>query len=117
MFSIKQPVIYSEGNREENDRAKRYERSGLKEEEALSYIRAIKDYMETKKPFLDNELTIVDISTSLNLKRHYITQVLNEKLNINFNAYINKLRVKENRPWLVKKQLRYFLSVILLFNN
>jgi AraC-like DNA-binding protein len=51
--------------------------------------------METNKPFLDNDLSINDLSVQTEISRHHITQVLNEKYKRNFFTFINEYRVKE----------------------
>ena len=51
--------------------------------------------MQEKKPYLDLELTIHDISQELKIPRHYLTQIINEKLNKNFYQFINEYRVEE----------------------
>ena len=42
-------------------------------------MRCLDNYMQSEKPYLNPELTIKDISDHLNISRHHITQVLNEK--------------------------------------
>ncbi len=51
--------------------------------------------MEENKPYLDIDLTIHDLSGALNIPRHYLTQIINEKLNRNFYQFINEYRVEE----------------------
>ena len=52
-------------------------------------------YLETEKPFHDSSLTIEIISNALNISKHYITQMLNQKLSKNFYNFINEYRIKE----------------------
>lgn len=51
--------------------------------------------MENDKPYLDGNLTILDLSAKTGIARHHITQVLNEKHKRNFFTFINEYRVKE----------------------
>jgi AraC-like DNA-binding protein len=98
-YGIKQPVIFGEVVRpvanNEKKEAEKYTRSGLKEVQAEKYLNELLTYMETNKPFLDNDLTINDLSEKTGIARHHITQVLNEKYKRNFFTFINEYRVKE----------------------
>ncbi len=114
-FGFKQPDIFSKGYLEKNsstdkevisrisedpgnkkkENSNKYEKSGLKEEDANYYMETLLDYMKEEKPFLLNNLTINTISGSLNIPRHYITQVLSEKLNKNFYTFVNEFRICE----------------------
>jgi AraC-like DNA-binding protein len=108
-YGIKQPGIFNELYAERKAAAKKidvilpeikYERSGLKESDAEKYLNRLLRYMETKKPYLDVDLTIQDIAQALNIPRHYLTQVINEKLNKNFYQFINEYRVEEVKSLL-----------------
>ncbi len=100
LFSGRQREIYSDTAKsgrwknitDEPDR--RYGKSGLKDEDAAQYLSLIQSYIENDRPYLDSELTIDAISKSTGIKRHYITQILNESLGVNFNTYINNYRIR-----------------------
>ncbi|MBN1533126.1 MAG: helix-turn-helix transcriptional regulator [Spirochaetes bacterium] len=97
-FSLNQPAVLREGGdgvREERQPEKRYEKSGLKEEDADGYLAALEDYMNRKKPYLQGDLTIAEVSKQLEIPKHYITQIINERLHKNFYTYVNEYRVGE----------------------
>jgi AraC-like DNA-binding protein len=98
-YGIKQPVIFGEVVHSDRSNGKKeaekYTRSGLKDAQAESYLKKLLDYMESKKPYLDNDLTIHDLSARTGIARHHITQVLNEKYKRNFFTFINEYRAKE----------------------
>jgi AraC-like DNA-binding protein len=97
-YGIKQPVIFGEELKIESDEKKetgKYIKSGLKESQAVEYLENLLSFMEEKKPFLDRDLSIQDISDMTGIPRHHITQVLNEKHKKNFFTFINEYRVKE----------------------
>ncbi|HHJ11027.1 MAG TPA: AraC family transcriptional regulator [Bacteroidetes bacterium] len=73
----------------------KYQRSGLKETEARKYLKQLLKLMEEEKPYLNGELSIQDLTVRLNIPRHYLTQILNEKLKKNFYTFVNEYRVKE----------------------
>jgi len=103
-FGIKQPTLFSnqeklkqstQDNEAESNNLSKYERSGLKEEDARRYLKQLIDYVEIEKPYLNGTLSIQDISIELNISRHYLTQIINEKLEKNFYTFINEYRVEE----------------------
>ncbi len=83
------------GQRGTNGPGTKYRRSGLKEAEARKYLQQLLKLMEEEQPYLDGELSIQDLTVRLNIPRHYLTQILNEKLNKNFYTFVNEYRVKE----------------------
>lgn len=98
LFAFRQQGIHERTlllEKEETKEKPKYERSGLKEEEADNYVKKLLDFMRIKKAFLRNDLTIEDISTELDISRHYLTEILNTKLNRNFYNFVNEYRIKE----------------------
>ena len=51
--------------------------------------------MQTKKPYLNPELNIYQLSDDLKLKKHHLSQVINEKSGMNFFDFVNTFRVEE----------------------
>jgi len=95
--SLKEAVTEKETNdsKGDNNNRKKYSRSGLSEDQAKKYLDRILEYMEEKKPYLDRNLTIYDLSQQTGIARHHITQVLNDLHGRNFFTFINEYRVKE----------------------
>ncbi len=97
-YVIKQPVIYGqevkikEVGRKESEK---YVKSGLKENQARTYLDKLISVMETEKPYLNRDLSIQDLSDMTGIPRHHITQVLNETHGKNFFTFINEYRVNE----------------------
>lgn len=52
-------------------------------------------YIETDKAFLNPELKIWDVVRNTRINRSYVSQYINKKTGLNFNQYVNKLRVDE----------------------
>ena len=50
-------------------------------------------YMREEKPYLNSELTAVDLAKSLGLTRHQLSQILKEQVGKNFYDFINTYRV------------------------
>jgi AraC-like DNA-binding protein len=97
-YSIRQPQIIGMEDIDIPDEKKvpeRYSKSGLRDEQAAIILKKLVKTMEDKKPFLDRDLSILDLSSLTGIPRHHITQVLNEKHGKNFFTFINEYRVQE----------------------
>ncbi|MCU0461244.1 MAG: AraC family transcriptional regulator [Bacteroidales bacterium] len=98
-YIINQPVIFGQEvkiiNGDDKKETEKYSRSGLKDKQAETYLGKLIAYVEEKKPYLDRNLSIQDLSDSTGISRHHITQILNEKHKKNFFTFINEYRVKE----------------------
>ena len=97
-YVIKQPVIFGEEgklNYVDKKESEKYIKSGLKDGQALAYLERLINFVEEKKPYLDRDLSIQDLSELTGIPRHHITQVLNEKHGKNFFTFINEYRVRE----------------------
>jgi AraC-like DNA-binding protein len=81
--------------REDKKEGEKYTRSGLKDKQAEEYLKKLISYVEEKKPYLDRDLSIQDLSDATDISRHHITQILNEKHKKNFFSFINEYRVRE----------------------
>lgn len=117
-YGFKQPGIFNEiliehkGHKiikpKQEDQEPKYERSGLKEQDARKYLQKLLRYMETEKPYLDVDLTIHDLSASLDIPRHYLTQVINGLLGKNFYTFINEYRIEEVKKLLVSDDYTHY---------
>jgi AraC-like DNA-binding protein len=96
---------------------KKYERSGLKESKALNILKVLIDYMEENKLYLKNNLTIYALSKEIDIPKHYISQVINENLNKNFNTFINEYRVKEFKQRLIDPANANFTIMAIAFES
>ena len=97
-YSIRQPVIFDQDLKQGHDEKKngeKYLKSGLKDKQAKEYLERLISYVGDKKPYLDRDLSIYDLSQATGIPRHYITQILNEKHKKNLYTFINEYRVKE----------------------
>ncbi|MCL6273831.1 AraC family transcriptional regulator [Muricauda sp. 2012CJ35-5] len=60
--------------------------------------------MQTRKPYLSQELRLDDIAELLNISRHHASQVINENYGLNFFDYVNAYRVEEAKRLLEGNQ-------------
>ena len=127
-FGIKQPVIFGNTiknktfhnniintNSTETTSTEKYKRSGLKNKDAAQYFKDLLQIMDTEKPYLNEKLSIQDLSDILGISRHYLTQVINEKLHKNFYTFINEYRLEEvKKKMLSDKYTNYTILGIAL---
>lgn len=73
----------------------KYSASTLESWESQRYLRKLLTLMEEEKPHLDPEITVEKLSKQLEISEKYLSQILNERLQVNFNNFINKYRVEE----------------------
>jgi AraC-like DNA-binding protein len=91
-----------------------------KEKQRRSYI----DYLETdrvqselhnlmsrEKLFLDEDITLPQLAEKLGITTHQLSQLLNDRLNKNFNTFVNEYRVEMAKELLTEDTERTVLSV------
>ena len=99
------------------DFKKKYRSSGLKENELQEILEILTDYMEENKPYLKGNLTIYELSRDINIPKHHLTQVINEKLGKNFNTFINEYRVEEFKKKLSDPENSRYTIMALAFES
>ncbi|MEW8468085.1 MAG: helix-turn-helix domain-containing protein, partial [Candidatus Thiodiazotropha sp.] len=78
----------------------KYRKSVLDSEMAGMLLSELKSYMAREKPYLDNTLTLPQLSRQLDIPPHYLSQVINERLKQNFFDFINRYRVDDAKQHL-----------------
>jgi len=82
-------------------RTEKYANTGLKEEEANRILTGLEQIMQEQKAFLDPEITIEKLAAMANTNRHFVSQVLNERMGQSFYDYVNQYRVSEAKRLLL----------------
>ncbi|MBU8893347.1 MAG: helix-turn-helix transcriptional regulator [Bacteroidales bacterium] len=78
-----------------NHDTEKYKSSGLKPDDAEKYLKTLLEYLENEEPYFESNLTLKMVSDSINISTNYISQIINEKLNLNFFDFINNYRVEQ----------------------
>ncbi len=52
------------------------------------------DYFEDELPFLQSDLSLTSVSRHLGTNRTYLSSVINQKMEMNFNSFVNHYRVR-----------------------
>ncbi len=63
-----------------------------------------KRLMENEKPYLEAGLTVDDVCKKISTNRSYLSQMIHENFDQNFNGFINELRIKEARRLLADRK-------------
>lgn len=68
--------------------------------DAEKILEKIKNYMNREKPYLEEKLTIIQLSENLQIPYYVLSQVINKKLDQNFFDFVNTYRVNEAKKKL-----------------
>lgn len=100
-LGYKRPLIFS-GDlfRKTFLKEKKYASSSLTTTAAQSIEKALLNFIQVEKPYLNNDLKMKDLADQLNTSPHHLSQVINEKFGKSFNQYINELRIQEAQQLL-----------------
>jgi AraC-like DNA-binding protein len=91
--ALKYPEIFSFSLSESN--GKKYKKSPLNEEHKKHYLKKLLHYMEDKKPYLSCEINLSRLAKETAIPSRYLSQILNEKMELSFYDFINKYRILE----------------------
>lgn len=81
-------------------------------EDKIDYYKELLDnWFKTEKPYLRNDFKLIDIAELLPLNRTYLSRLLNEGYQKNFNSLITSLRVEESIR-LMNEDSNYTMSQI-----
>jgi AraC-like DNA-binding protein len=78
----------------------KYSHSSLKVEVADRIEQQLNKMMHQERLYLDSSLTVDSLAVKLSTTRHYLSQVLNERLKKTYADYLNELRLEESRKRL-----------------
>lgn len=82
----------------------------IKQTEPAKFDQALIDrllnFMNEQKPYLDPELTLSDLSKSLQISRGVLSQMINTGLGDNFYNFINKYRVEEVKKLMTDPMMK-----------
>ncbi|MDY8138832.1 helix-turn-helix domain-containing protein [Aquimarina sp. 2201CG5-10] len=82
----------------------------LKESSLQEFTEATKEefyskllsYISVNKPYLDNNLRLVQLADKVGFSSHTLSKIINEKANKNFNQFINEYRLQEAEKLLLE---------------
>lgn len=89
----------------------KYKTSSIDESLSKVLITDLYAHMEKEQPYLDNGLTLTNLSEQMGLSSNYLSQIINQNTNMNFFDFVNSYRVKSACERLANKNLAH-LSII-----
>jgi AraC-like DNA-binding protein len=86
----------------EKEPKEKYRSSKLSETEKDKIINLLKDFIKwDDKPYLNEKISLTEVSKLLKVSPQHLSQVINEKTNHNFNDFINSFRIEEAKNILI----------------
>ena len=77
------------------EQTEKYKSSPLTDSISLELIGQLKQLMDSKQPYLNNQLSLTQLAEQLDVAPHYLSQAINEQLQQNFFDFINHYRLEE----------------------
>ena len=74
---------------------KQYRKSALDKQMMDQYEMLLRKFMGKSKIYLETEISLEGLSASVNIPKHHLTQLLNERFKKNFYVFINEYRINE----------------------
>lgn len=77
----------------------------LTQEELEEQKNRLLQLMEAEKPFLDFDLSLVKLASSMNISTHILSYVINNGFNENFYQFINRYRIEEAKKLMATSEI------------
>jgi len=90
---------------------RQYKRSLLEGIDTESICENLTALMEKEKVFADEEITLKRLAEKMDISSHQLSQLLNEKLSVNFYTFINRYRIQEARRILIEEPDRSIITI------
>ncbi|MCK4881185.1 MAG: helix-turn-helix transcriptional regulator [Bacteroidales bacterium] len=125
VFGFHQPSIFEEvvryeshdDSQEMEPNTKKYQRSGLRQEDVADFVNKIRKYMVIEKPYLERELTIYDLSDQLKIPRHILSEVINEHMGKNFYNLVNEYRLNEVKERMKSDDMKHLTILAIAYDS
>ena len=89
----------------------RYEKSRIGNLDVAGLLTRLNRLMDTDKLYRDEDISLRTLSRELSIESYQLSQILNEKLNKNFNTFINEHRVEDAKKLLLDDPDRSVTSI------
>lgn len=87
-----------------------------KKNSKTSSIETIKHLMEESKPYLNPELKLQDLSTTLEIPSHTLSEQINNQLDMNFYELVNGYRVEEFKRRIQSNEYNHLTLLAIAFD-
>lgn len=93
-FATKQKPVYNKEITNQS-KIKKYSKSEIKDDEIESLNIRLFELLKNEKPYLDPDICLSNLATTLEITPHNLSQLINSKFEMNFFELINKFRIDE----------------------
>ncbi|MDC8004156.1 helix-turn-helix domain-containing protein [Aureisphaera galaxeae] len=97
--------------------AHKYGTSNMEKKDLQKHLTEIVHYMDSEKPYLDSEFSLLTLSDQIQKPKHIISQALNIELGKNFYEFINEYRYNEVKERLTDPQYRNLTIIAIAFDS
>lgn len=102
------PLVYGQEPPDELPAEEKYIKSSLTQEQKEEINIKLLHLMEKEQIFLRSDLSVEQLAEEAGTNRRYLSQVINEIHQTNFNTFINTFRVREARKLLLDPSYRQY---------
>jgi AraC-like DNA-binding protein len=95
----------------------KYVKNKLDDELKETYKTKLINYLEKEKPYLQAKLCINDLSESLQIPKHFLSQIINDSLGHTFYSLINYYRVNEVKRRIIGDEQERFTLLAIAYDS
>lgn len=88
---------------EEKNATEKYASSSLSDDKRDEILAGLKKLMEEQQLYTDPQLKLETVADQLGVSRTYLSQIINQAIGENFSSYINALRVRLAKEYLIRE--------------
>jgi AraC-like DNA-binding protein len=93
--------IEVESDDEADSRTDKYRKSALDGDMSARILKRLTETMEREKPYLKSNLNLPDLAKMVSTTPNYLSQVINEQLQMNFFDFINSYRIETAKNLII----------------
>lgn len=88
--------------------SKKNQSNGLDDEVKSQILKKLKYYINKKKYFLRNDLTLSALAKKCDTNTSYLSKFIHDEYNTNFTGFINELRIREAQRLMAQKEYQNY---------
>ncbi|WET50484.1 helix-turn-helix domain-containing protein [Chryseobacterium indologenes] len=118
-FSLRQSIVFhQQGTLTTEIPMKQEVRSDVMNKNSSDGIsQKLLEFMETAKPYLDEELSLQKLSLLMDISTHQLSHTINQGLNTNFYKFVNAYRIEEVRKKLKDPEFEKYSILGIAFES
>jgi AraC-like DNA-binding protein len=107
-YYIKKPSLFILDKNiltEKEETSLKYTKQNLSETTRKEYLKKIEEYFVLRKPYLEESISLSEISAKIGISSHHFSMTINIEKNRNFYNFINDYRIEEAKKILEDKNI------------